>query len=430
MKRYIAIVLSVLMILQTVGCNKAKDLFPENTASGGTSQTESVDEKGMKVGFIFPRGTDATDTISRVEGIRKMQFETGLKDSQVQIKTDVSKEECEDQIDKLVEEGCNIIFTNSSTYESTVLEAASKYPNVQFCQEDGKKAKNSGLSNMHNYYVRLYEGYYAAGVAAGMKLNALLNSGRIESGNCVIGFVANKEDPETTSCINAFYLGVGEVCSQASMMVRYADSTGVYDDDGECAKQLVEAGVGLMAQFTATTAVAAVCAENDIPIVGNDVNIIDVAPSEALTSAVADWSVYYTYAVNCLLKGKAIDTDWCGGYKEGAVTLTQLNDKHLADGTVEKLIEVENSLKSGKAKVFDTEKFTVNGKSLESLVEEDDDFKGYKKYIKNGEYQESEKRSAPSMEFFVDGVEESTYDYLEEENSTEEDTEETDSIEE
>lgn len=174
-----------------------------------------------------------------------------------------------------------------------------------------------------------------------------------------------------------------------------------------------------MSQFTTTTGVATICAENDIPIVGNAVNIIDVAPSEALTSAIVNWNVYYTYAVNCVVNGTAIDTDWCGGYDDNAVTLSQLNDAHLADGSVERLQDVEKELRNGDAKVFDTEKFTVDGSSLETLAEDDADFKKYAKNIKGGEYKESGKRSAPSMEFFVDGVEESTYNYLgDEENTT------------
>lgn len=434
MKRYITMILAVLLAVSMIGCGQSGDLFPESTASGnGESATEPVDEEGMKIGYILPSGTDMTDTSSRIEGIRQMQYETGLKDSQIMIETDVSKDDSASVIEQLVSEGCNIIFACDDQYENSVLEAAQAHPEVQFCQEDGTKAKKSGLNNMHNYYVRLYEGYYAAGVLSGMKLNEFLNSGRVTSSECVIGFVANEETPETTSCINAFYLGVGEVCSQASMLVRYTDQVGDYDEDAQCAKQLLAAGASIMSQFTTTTGVATICAENDIPIVGNAVNIIDVAPSEALTSVVADWSVYYSYAVQCVLEGKAIDTDWSGGYEDGSVVLSQLNDAHLADGSVERLTELEKELRNGDAKVFDTEKFTVDGDSLETLVEENDDFKGYEKYIKNGEYQESVKRSAPTMEFFVDGVEESTYDYLEEEEDTQTDTSEetdTDSAEE
>lgn len=422
MKRYIAIMLALLMVGTTAGCSRAKDLFPESTAMGERGQTEAIDEEGLKIGYLLPSGTDATNTISRVEGIRKMQVETGLKDAQILIKRGVKDKDCANVIDELVENKCNIIFACSGSYENAVVQAAEKYPDVQFCQEGGKKAKKSGLTNMHNYYVRLYEAYYTAGVTAGLKLNQMLNSGKVSSGDCTIGFVANKKTPESTSCINAFYLGVGKVCSQADMLVRYVGSTGVYDDDGEAAKQLAEAGAAFMCQYTATTAVAAVCAENDIPIIGNDVNVIDVAPSEALTSAKADWSIYYSYAVKNVIKGKAIATDWTGDYKDGSVILTQLNDQHLASGTVEKLKEVEKNLRSGKEKIFDTENFTVDGDSLEERIEEDTDFKHYKKNVKNGEYKESMKRSAPSMNFLIDGIEESTYDYLEEDTDDADDT--------
>ena len=412
MKRYIAIVLAVLMAVSMAGCGQARDLFPESTGDGDVSQTAPVDEEGMKVGYLLPSGTDETDTSSRIESVRQMQYETGLKDDQVLIRTDVAKDDCAAAIDELVKEGCNIIFACDGRYENIVLDAAQQYPDVQFCQEDGTKAKKSDLANMHNYYVRLFEGYYAAGVISGMKLNEFLNSGRITSSECVIGFAANEESPETISCINAFYQGVGEVCSQASMLVRYTDGAGDFDKDAECAQQLLEAGASLMTQFVSTTGVATICAENDIPIVGNAVNIIDAAPSEALTSVTADWSVYYTYAVNCLLEGETIDTDWSGGYDDGSVILSQLNDKHLADGSLERLMEVEKDLRDGDAKVFDTEKFTVDGDSLETLAEENDDFKKFAKNIKDGEYRESVRRSAPLMDFYVDGIEESTYDYL------------------
>ncbi len=418
MKRYIAIILAALMTVSMVGCGQSGDLFTESTASGDASQTAQVDEAGMKVGYILPSGTDTTDTSSRIEDIRQMQYETGLKDSQVLIQTDVSRDDCASVIDDLVGDGCNIIFACDSRYENAMLAAAEQYPDVQFCQEDGTKAKKSGLDNMHTYYVRLFEAYYAAGVISGMKLNEFLNSGSITSSECVIGFVANEESPETISCINAFYLGVGEVCSQASMLVRYTDGSGDYDADAEAAQQLLAAGASLMSQFTTTTGVATICAENDIPIVGNAVNIINVAPSEALTSAVVNWNVYYTYAVNCVLDGTDIDTDWCGGYDDGSVILSQLNDDYLPDGSVERLQEVESELRNGDAKIFDIEKFTVNGSSLETLSEEDDDFTKFAKNIKNGEYQESGRRSAPSMNFFVDGVEESTYDYLDDEEDT------------
>ena len=75
-----------------------------------------------------------------------------------------------------------------------------------------------------------------------------------------------------------------------------------------------------------------------------------------------DWGVYYKYAVQCILDGTAIDTDWCKGFADGADKITPLNDKVVAEGTEEKVKEVEDALIDGSLHVFDTSTFTVDGK--------------------------------------------------------------------
>ena len=86
-----------------------------------------------------------------------------------------------------------------------------------------------------------------------------------------------------------------------------------------------------------------------------------VAPNTALTSASMDWGVYYTYAVQCMIDGTAIDTDWCKGFAESADKITSLNDKVVAEGTEEKVKEVEDAISDGSLHVFDTSTFTVDG---------------------------------------------------------------------
>ena len=83
----------------------------------------------------------------------------------------MKKADCEKKAAELVEKGCDIIFAENPNLESILEEAAKKYPDVQFCQESGKLAKKSGLSNFHNYDTRIYEAYHVAGLVAGVKLN-------------------------------------------------------------------------------------------------------------------------------------------------------------------------------------------------------------------------------------------------------------------
>ena len=415
MRKHIAVIIALVMAFSLCGCGSSKSLFPENT--GNKQQTKTADSGSIKVGYLLSSDGDAPDTVARVQGIRKMQEETGIADDQIIIAESVKKADCEKKAAELVEKGCDIIFAENPNLESILEEAAKKYPDVQFCQESGKLAKKSGLSNFHNYDTRIYEAYHVAGLVAGVKLNHLLDKGDISASECVIGFVAYDKTAKTTSCINAFYLGVERVCSQSSILVRYVGKRGAYDADGKAARQLIAAGVKMMAQYTYTTAVATVCAENDTPLIGNDVNLISTAPKDALTSVTSDWSKYYTYAVNKVLNGKEIAADWTAGYAEDAVVISQLNDEHVTDGTAAKAAELEKNLRAGNAKVFNTEKFTIDGSSLDTLATSNTNFKKYKKYIKNGNLQESMTQSKSIFDTFIDGITESTQDYLAEQSA-------------
>ena len=382
MRKHIAVIIALVMAFSLCGCGSSKSLFPENT--GNKQQTKTADSGSIKVGYLLSSDGDAPDTVARVQGIRKMQEETGIADDQIIIAESVKKADCEKKAAELVEKGCDIIFAENPNLESILEEAAKKYPDVQFCQESGKLAKKSGLSNFHNYDTRIYEAYHVAGLVAGVKLNHLLDKGDISASECVIGFVAYDKTAKTTSCINAFYLGVERVCSQSSILVRYVGKRGVYDADGKAARQLIAAGVKMMAQYTYTTAVATVCAENDTPLIGNDVNLI---------------------------------SDWTAGYAEDAVVISQLNDEHVTDGTAAKAAELEKNLRAGNAKVFNTEKFTIDGSSLDTLATSNTNFKKYKKYIKNGNLQESMTQSKSIFDTFIDGITESTQDYLAEQSA-------------
>lgn len=80
---------------------------------------------------------------------------------------------------------------------------------------------------------------------------------------------------------------------------------------------------------------------------------------------------------------------------EGADKLTDLNDKVVAEGTAEKVKEVEDAIIDGSLHIFDTSTFTVNGKELTDADSE---------YISDGYFHESEKASAPAFAFIIDGI--------------------------
>lgn len=135
-----------------------------------------------------------------------------------------------------------------------------------------------------------------------------------------------------------------------------------------------------------------------------------MGPTTALISSKIDWSVYFKLAINAVVDGDKIPTDYCGTMKEGAVKLTELNEKAAAAGTQAKIDEVKAKLESGELKVFDTKTFTVDGKELTTYtadVVDEGDFKPETEAIENGAFAESSKRSAPYFDIkYIDGVSE------------------------
>ena len=128
--------------------------------------------------------------------------------------------------------------------------------------------------------------------------------------------------------------------------------------------------------------------------------MIATAPNAALTSASNNWGAYVTFAVQSVIDGTEIPVDWCKGFSEGAVHITELNEKTIAPGTEEKVKEVEAALADGSLHVFDTSTWTVKGETLDTYKKEGSDIE----YISDGYFHESEFSSAPSFDILIDGI--------------------------
>ena len=112
--------------------------------------------------------------------------------------------------------------------------------------------------------------------------------------------------------------------------------------------------------------------------------------------------------MDCVANGTAIDTDWCGSLETGSVELTELGSA-AAEGTQEAIDAAKADLIAGKAHVFDTSTFTVEGAALESYqadVDTDPDYQGDQEVVLDGYFHESgaEFRSAPYFNVKIDGI--------------------------
>lgn len=420
MKKIFGLLLVLVMLAGlTTGCGKSKtsdDTYeataaPEATKAAEATEApaESADVAAVKVGILYIGDENEGYTAAHMEGIKSMIAALGLSEDQVIEKTHVGEDEaCYDAAVDLAEQGCTIIFANSFGHESYMMQAATEFPDVQFCHATGYQAASSGLPNMHNYFTAVYESRYVSGIVAGLKLNEMIADGTITAEQAQMGYIGAFPYAEVVSGYTSFYLGAKSVCPTVTMEVQYTNSWADMAGENEVATSLIADGCVLISQHADTTGAPTACEAKGVPCVGYNVDMISVAPTTALTSATINWGPYYTYATKSVMDGTPIATDWCQGYKDGAVAISALNDAAIADGTKEKVAEVEKALVEGTLRVFDTTTFTVGGKSIETLIAEAGDFAKYSVFVSDGYFHESELISAPGFDLRIDGITELT----------------------
>lgn len=356
-------------------------------ASSESSALTPVAKEDLKIGFVhISDPSDKGYTYNHDLGTQKMVKDLGLNEDQIINKYYTAEGDATTTaLQELVDQGCQIIFATSFGFEPYVVEMAKAHPEIQFCHATGEQAAEVNLPNYHNYFTGIHEVRYLTGIAAGMKLNEL--------GEAKLGYVAAFPYAECISAYSAFYLGAKSVCPEATMDVIYTQQWNDPTTEAQVAKTLIDSGCKVISQHSDSTAPATTAEKNGAFQVGYNSDMIDAAPNASLISARSDWGIYLEYAVQCMIDGKAIDTDWCQGLAEGAVYVSSLNTDIAAEGTQEAIDEATEKIKSGELHVFAG---PLTGKAVDG---------GEDLNLAEGEYfHESEERSAPSFAYIVDGI--------------------------
>ena len=364
------------------------------------------DADKMKVGFIFLHDENSTYDLNFMnaakEACEKMNVEAVFK-------TNIPEgQECYDAAADLVDQGCRLVFADSFGHEDFLIQAAKEFKDVQFCHATGTKAHTENLPNFHNAFASIYEGRYLAGVAAGMKLNEMIDQGKFTAEEAKMGYVGAFTYAEVISGYTAFYLGAKSVCPTVTMEVTFTGSW--YDEtaEKEGANKLINNGCKLISQHADSMGAPTACEQAGVPNVSYNGSTVSACPNTFIVSSRIDWAPYFEYIIDCVAGGKAIDTDWSGTIGTGSVVLTDINEKAAAAGTTEKIAEVKADLENGRLHVFDVSTFTVGGAALTedqmADVDTDANYTPDTKVVSDGYFHESEYRSAPYFQLQVDGI--------------------------
>ena len=410
MKKVLALLLALVMVLALVACasKPANDTPAETPAENTPAETPAENTEvpeGFKVGFITLHDENSTYDLNFINAAKEACETLGVEYTLI---TNVPEgQECYDKAAELADAGCNIIFADSFGHEDYMIQAAKEFPDVQFCHSTGTKAHTEGLSNYHNAFASIYEGRYLAGVAAGMKLNEMIENGEFTADEAKMGYVGAFTYAEVISGYTSFFLGARSVCPTVTMEVTFTGSW--YDEtaEKEGAQKLIQNGCKLISQHADSFGAPTACETAGVPNVSYNGSTASVGPNTYIISSRIDWAPYYIYAIKACMNGEAIDTDWTGTLATGSVVLSELNEKVAAAGTQEALDQVKAELEAGTRHVFDITTFTVEGKQLDSYmadVDTDPDYTPDTEAIKDGYFAESSDRSAPYFNLYIDGI--------------------------
>ena len=401
MKKFLAMLLALVMALSLVACGEKKD----DTQGDGDGDATAAK---VKVGFITLHDENSTYDLNFINAAKKAIADLGLTEDDYILKTNVPEgQECYETAMDMVDKGCNIIFADSFGHEPYMIDAAKENSDVQFCHSTGTRAHTEGLANYHNAFASIYEGRYLAGIAAGMKLNEMIEAGKFTAEEAKMGYVGAFTYAEVVSGYTSFYLGAKSVCPTVTMDVTFTGSW--YDEalEKEGAQKLIDGGCKLISQHADSFGAPTACQNAGVPNVSYNGSTKAAGPDTYIISSRIDWAPYYEYAIKAVMDGTAIDADWTGTLATGSVVLEELNTDVAAAGTAEAIEAAKAKLESGELHVFDTATFTVKGETLTSYmadVDTDADYTPDTEVVHDGYFSESEFRSAPYFDLEIDGI--------------------------
>ncbi|MCR5686853.1 MAG: BMP family ABC transporter substrate-binding protein [Lachnospiraceae bacterium] len=402
MKKIVSVLLAAVMTAALCACQGAAPAPAESSAS----DSDAGSKLDIKAGFICLHDENSTYDLNFITGAKAACEKLGVE---AVIKTNIPEgQECYDAACELVDQGCGYVFADSFGHEDYMIEAAKEYPEVQFCHATGTKAHTENLPNFHNAFASIYEGRYLSGIAAGMKLNQMIEEGKITAEEAKIGYVGAFTYAEVISGYTSYFLGARSVCPTATMEVTFTGSW--YDEtaEKEGATKLISDGCVFVSQHADSMGAPTACENAGVPNSSYNGPTDNACPETYISYCKINWEPYFEDSITKAAKGEAIATDYTGTLETGSVVIDHFG-KNVAPGTEEAVEAAKADIIAGKVHVFDTKSFTVDGQELTSYmadVDTDANYEGDHEVIKDGYFNESGDglRSAPYFDLQIDGI--------------------------
>lgn len=397
MKKVLSILLALVMVvLCFAACGNTQDADQGDKTQTATIAAIPKDQLKIGVIHIGDPADGSGYSYTHDLGIQGMQKNLGLSDDQIVRQLNVSDSDTtaiRNAIEDCIAQGCNVIFGTSYGYMDTMEALANEHPDVIFSHGTGYKSNGS---NLNNYFGRIYQARYLAGIAAGLKTKT--NK---------IGYVSayGTELAETCSGINAFALGVQSVNPDAVVYVKELSSWFDPTNETAYAEALINMGCDVISQHCDTANPQIAAEKAGVFGCGYNSDMTKDAPKAHLTATIWNWDVYYTAAVQAVIDGKWVEFgNYYKGVKEGLCDVSPLSD-NCVPGTQEKIDAVKALYNDGSWDVFTGVKLSFDENN--NVIKTDAALKDNtgKEIVPAGGASVEDSVITGSMNYFVEGVE-------------------------
>lgn len=367
MKKLLALALAAAMSLSLAACGGNGGTSNPGSAAGspgsasqsGADVSTPTDAKSdFKVGavYITSQNDTAGYTFQHHNGITTAMKALGLDPADLIVVDNVPDNDdtaVANAIDTVVNQGADIVFGISFGYINAMAEKAETYPDVIFSHGTGYMSNDT---NFNNYFGRIYQARYLAGIAAGLKAKEL--------GNNNIGYVAayNTEYAETCSGINAFALGAQSANPDVKVYVNKINTWGDEALERQAAQALIDTyNCCVISQHCDSAQPQLVAQENGAFGCGYNSDMTEQAPNGHITAAIWHWNVYYETAIKAAMDcsgdaSKFVEKmggdAYYAGLAEGFVDASPVNEATAAPDTKAVMDAVRELIISGDWDVF------------------------------------------------------------------------------
>ncbi|MDQ0469247.1 BMP family ABC transporter substrate-binding protein [Labrys wisconsinensis] len=210
-------------------------------------------------------------------------------------------------------DGAKLLFPTSFGYfDPFMIDAARKYPEVEFRHPTSLWDKAKHPMNLGGYFCYLDQGHYVNGIAAGLSTKS--NK---------IGFVAAKPIALVLRNINAFTLGVKKVNPAASVHLVITGDWSMPVREAEATNALIDAGCDVIACHVDSPKIVVQTAEGrGVRSCGHNADQSTLAPKGFITGAELKWGTVYTAYAGMIARGEKLPNVNEGGYDKDMVFST------------------------------------------------------------------------------------------------------------